>query len=102
MKGCVSEGCFQESFKGVSRKIKGCIKGVLSKFQGFLKEVDGEFRGSFKCILKAYVSRIFQGSFQSVLKWFQWSFKEVCRVFHKGLNIILLPIVVTGVTIYKC
>ena len=30
---------FQESFKGVSRKIEGCFNGVLSGFQGCLKEV---------------------------------------------------------------
>ena len=30
---------FEESSKGVSRKIEGCFKGVFSEFKGYLKEV---------------------------------------------------------------
>ena len=43
----------QESFKRVSRKIKGYFKEVFSGVQGYLKEVQREFQGLFK----------FQGSF---------------------------------------
>ena len=56
---------FQESFRGVSRKIEGCFNGVLRVFQGYFKEV----------------LRVIQGSFNGVLRKFQGycklSFQEV-------------------------
>ena len=33
--------------------------------------------GSFNCILRAYISRVFQGSFQGVSKKIQGRFKKV-------------------------
>ena len=39
---------FQERFKKVSRKIKGCFKEVFSRFQGCLKEVEWVFEGVSK------------------------------------------------------
>ena len=42
----------QGSFKGISRKIKGCFNEVLSGFQGGLKDVEwvieGVFQGCFR------------------------------------------------------
>ena len=52
---------FQESFKGVSKKIKGCFNGVLSGCQRCLKEIQWVFEQSFKS-----VSRMFQRSFKGV------------------------------------
>ena len=48
---------FQDSFKGVSRKIEGCFNGVLSGVQGGLKKGQWMFKGSFKA-----VSRKFSGN----------------------------------------
>ena len=42
---------FKESFKGGSRKFKGCFKEVLSvsrKFQGNVKGVSRKIKGDFK------------------------------------------------------
>ena len=49
---------FQESFKGVSRKIEWCFMGDFSEFQGYLKEVPRNFQ---------IVSKEFQGSLKGVL-----------------------------------
>ena len=53
---------FQESFKGVSKKIEGCSNGVLCGFQRCLKEVQWVFEESSKG-----VSRGFQRSFRVLL-----------------------------------
>ena len=50
---------FQGSFKGISRKIKGCFNEVLSGFQGCLKESEWVFEG---------LSKVFQGCFKKVFK----------------------------------
>ena len=68
---------FQESFKGVSRKIEGCFKGDFSGFQGYLKEVQRNYRE---------VSKVFQGSLKGVLRRFLGCFKEVSRVFQERLK----------------
>ena len=41
-KGCPKKvfSMLQGSFKGISKKIKGCLNEVLSGFQGFFKEVE--------------------------------------------------------------
>ena len=57
--GCFNKvySVFQDSFKGVSRKIKGCFNGVSSGFQGCLKEVEWvlrEFPRSFKDVLRNF------------------------------------------------
>ena len=61
---------FKESFKGVSRKIKGCFNGVLSEFQGCLQEVEWVFETDNLVMLKSFllhqqrqVSKVFQKSF---------------------------------------
>ena len=51
----------QESFKGVSRKTKGCFNGVLNGFQGCLREFQWLVEGSSKG-----VSRVFLGTFKGV------------------------------------
>ena len=45
---------FQESFKGVKMKFKGCFKEVSRVFQGSFKDVSRKFQGCFK-----EVSRVF-------------------------------------------
>ena len=67
-------GKFQGYLKKGSRE---CFKGVLSCFQCYLKEVQREIQGSFKCISRAFVSRMFHGSFQDVSKKFQGRFTEM-------------------------
>ena len=79
---------FKESFKGVSRKFKGCFKedkGVFLEtfkgdswvLQGYLKDVSRKFQGGFKYILSVskesvkWVSRKFQ---KVVSRIFQWTF----------------------------
>ena len=61
---------FPDSFKGISRKIKGCFNGVLSGFQGCLKESEWVFEG---------VSKVFQGCFKEVLGVFRETFKGDSR-----------------------
>ena len=61
---------FQGSFKGISRKIKGCFNEVLSGFQGCLKESEWVFEG---------VSNVFQGCFKEVLGVFRETFKGDSR-----------------------
>ena len=50
----------QRSFKGVSRRIKGCFNGGLSGFQGCLKEVQWVFEEEFQKCFKE-VLRVLQG-----------------------------------------
>ena len=45
---------FQESFKGVSRKIEGCFNGVLSGFQECLEEVEWVFEESFQGVSRKF------------------------------------------------
>ena len=61
---------FQGSFKRVSRVFERSSKVISGKFQMYFKGV----------------------CFKEVLKVFQRSFKEVERLFHERLNVILLPI----------
>ena len=61
---------FQESLKGISRKIKGCFNEVLSGLQGCLKEVEWVFEG---------VSKVFQGCFKKVLGVFRETIKGDSR-----------------------
>ena len=57
---------FQESFKGVSRTIKGVsMDGVFSGFQGCLKEVQWVFEEEFQKCFKE-VLRVFQGRVRGV------------------------------------
>ena len=63
---------FQDSFKGVSRNIEGCLKGDLSEFQGYLKEVQRKFQSSFKG-----VSRRLQGCSKKDFRVLQGGFKGV-------------------------
>ena len=76
--GCSKEvsRVFQESFKGVSKKIEGCFNGVLSKFQRYLKEAQWVFEESFKGI-----PRMFQGSFNVVTWKNEGCSKEVSTIF---------------------
>ena len=39
---------FIESFKGISRKFKGCFKDVSRVFQGSFREISEVFQESFK------------------------------------------------------
>ena len=54
---------FQVCFKGVSRKIAGCLNGILYGFQRCVKKFKGllvNFHGGFKRVFKK-VSRVFHG-----------------------------------------
>ena len=73
----------QESFKGVSRKIKGDFESDYSGFQGYLKELQREFQGSFKDVSRKFQGcsriffRMFQGRLKGVSIEFQVDFKNV-------------------------
>ena len=51
----------QGSFKGVSRKITGCLNGILYGFQRYGKKFNGWLRK---------VSKVFQGCFKEVVRVF--------------------------------
>ena len=73
---------FQESFKGTSRKIEGCLKGV-SVVSRVFERSQREFQfQSFKG-----VSRVFQGSSKGVPSEFLGCSMEVSRVFQESLKI---------------
>ena len=87
----VLQGCFkkflrvfQDTFNGVSRKIKGCFKGVFSgesgkKFKRYIRGVLKLFLGGFMEVL-----RVFQESFYGASKNFQWCLKKVLSGFQVG------------------
>ena len=52
---------YQESFKGVTRKIEGCLKGVLSVIQVGFKVIRNKFKENFRDIAK-----VFQGCFKEI------------------------------------
>ena len=60
-----------ESFKGVSRKFKGCFRGCFKKvsnvFQVICKGVSSNFKG---------VSRVFERTLKGVAGKFQWCFRK--------------------------
>ena len=68
----VCSALFHESFKGASRKFRGCFKEVLRVFQGNFKGVSRKFQGCF-----IDVSRTFQESFKDISRNFQGCLKEV-------------------------
>ena len=71
---------FQGSFKGVSRKIEGCVKVPFEWVSSvFERKKERKFQESFK-----EESKEFQGGFKRVLRKFQWYFQKVSRVF-KGI-----------------
>ena len=72
---------FHVSFKGVSRKIEGCVKVILSGFQVYLNEVLRVCQGSFN-----FISRKCQRSFKEVSKKFQEWLKEVSMVFQESFK----------------
>ena len=61
---------FQDSFKGVSKKIEGYFNGVLSGFQRFKKKFNG-------CLWK--ISKVFQRCFKEVLRVLQGRLGNVPR-----------------------
>ena len=91
---------FEECFNAVSRVFQGGFKEVLEKFPGSFEEVSKNFHGSFKEVLKkfqgcskvlfkgllrtlegySYSSKT-DGCFKENFRVFQWTFKEISRVF---------------------
>ena len=60
---------------------------VFQEFTGCFKEeqcICKKFKEKFE--IRAYVSRVFQGSFQCISKKFQRGFKEVSMVFQESLK----------------
>ena len=63
---------FTESFKGVSRKVKGCFKSVSRKIQGKFKDISQSFKGP-QVRLKV-ISSSFKGGLREVLMVFHGDF----------------------------
>ena len=57
-------------FKGVSRKIEGCLNGILYGFQRCVKKFNG-------CLRK--VSKVFQACFKEGLRVFEGRLRDVLR-----------------------
>ena len=78
---------FQESFKGVSRKIEGCFNGVLREIQGCLKEFQWVFKARFQRCFKNVLKELsVSRKIERCLRDLQWCFKGAGRVSKRSSN----------------
>ena len=71
----------KSSFKGVSRKIKGCSKRPSRAIQVRFKGIEKKFKEFFIGVFMA-VSRVFKDSVKCVPKKIQIKFQEFSRMFQ--------------------